>query len=188
MRFSIAHFTNDLRLRQYDARHPGEREAIRREAERLVQSSDASGLPLVQQAALIQMTTSHVKNALVKRLLIEAGVHRFSINHFNDLVTHGFAKRNIGKRDHDLTPLGLTAAKKLEQQICQRYSIHLLIDAGQAGWEQRYTCPCGQWSTRVRRSITSDSNAATQFNRHIRTVEGMSKLVAALKPPQMVEG
>lgn len=147
---------------------------------------DASLLPTMQQAAIVTMMVSQVKTALTKRLLVDAqDIPRGP--DYRALVELGLAEHKIGKRTHDLTMQGRFAARALEQKLCQQHSIHLMIDAGQAGWEQRYCCPCG-WRTRVRRSTTSDRNARIQFNRHVSTAAGMSKLFVALKPPARAEG
>lgn len=154
---------------------------------KLAPTFDASTLPVLQQAALVTMMESHVKRTIVFKLL-EDSQDRPHLPDYAELVKAGLAEHSIGKRFHDLTMQGRFAARALEQKLCQQFQIHLMIDAGQVGWEQRYTCPCGQWSTMVRRSTTADRNARSQFNRHVASAEGMSKLFVALKPLGMMEG
>lgn len=114
---------------------------------------DPLTLPVMQQAALLSMRESVVRRAVVRDLL-EHAQDKPGHPDYQALADLGLCERNPGKRYHDLTTEGRTAARDLEQKLCQQFDIHLMIDAGSSGeWQQRYACPCGQWSTLVRRRL-----------------------------------
>lgn len=143
---------------------------------------DPMTLPERSQAALIFLTVSPVKMALVQRLLVDSKDHLIGED-YRPLREHGLAEYKTGKRLHDLTPKGIAVAKDLQHILCQQFDIHLLLESpANLGWQTQFECPCG-WTTLVRRSTTAPSNARSRFNQYHATFQGMSKLVAALKPP-----
>ena len=147
---------------------------------------DAFTLPLMQQAALIQLTETHVKRALIARLLEDAQ-DKPQAEDYRALVDLGLAERREADRWHHLTRAGVEPAKILTQKLCLRFNVHMLTEGGDSGWQVRYACPCG-FSTMVRRSRTAWGNAATQHAASVRTKIGIGNLVQALKPPGMTEG
>lgn len=148
---------------------------------------DPMTLPALQQAALLQMHESHVKRMLTG-IVLEDCQDKPGHPDYAALASMGLCDRNEGKRYHDLTVAGIVAAKTLERSLCKQHGIHLLLGPfGGGGPTVSYRCPCG-WSTQVRNSTTAPNNGRARWNAHVSTAQGMSKLVVALKPPQMAEG
>ncbi len=147
---------------------------------------DASLLTSMQQAALLTMTESHVKRAVIARLLEDAQ-DAPAMPDYRALSRLGLARYSGGKRLHELTAEGRIAARDLERKLCGQFDIHLMLGPMGAGPEVSFSCPCG-WRVSVRNSHTAPGNARVSFNRHHATAAGMSKLVVALKPLVRMEG
>lgn len=139
---------------------------------------DLTTLSVMQQAALIQLTETHVKRALVGRLLEDAQDKPQSED-YRALVELGLAERREADRWHHLTRAGIEPAKRLTQQLCIQFNVHVLIEGGDGGWQVHYACPCG-FSTMVRRSTTARGNR--------QDAQGLKTLFAAMKPVEKVEG
>ena len=152
------------------------------EAPQLAPAIDVMALSNMQQAALMTMMVSHVKNALIARLL-EDSQDRPGMPEYRDLRRIGFAEWKPGKRLHDLTPVGLLAGRTLQEKLCHQFDIHYLVPhASKSGWETRFSCPCG-FSCNVRRSPTAPGNAAVRHASYVRTQQRLAGLVGALKMP-----
>lgn len=95
---------------------------------------DASTLTTMQQAALIQLTETHVKRALVAKLLEDAQ-DKPQAEDYRALVDLGLAERRESDRWHHLTRAGIEPAKKLTQKLCIKFNLHTLIEAGPSGWQ-----------------------------------------------------
>ncbi len=148
---------------------------------------DVMALSHMQQAALMQMTDSHVRRALVARLL-EDSQDRPGMPEYRDLRRLGLATWNDGKRLHDLTEAGIVAGKLLQQKLCQQFDIHLLVPhESKSGWETRFSCPCG-FSCNVRRSPTAPGSANRKHFVHVETQKRIAGLANALKMPMRAEG
>lgn len=145
-----------------------------------IEEFEPLSLPVMQQAALMQMHESHVSRAIKARLLEDSqdGPHN---SDYQALVDLGFAARRHAERWHHLTTEGAIVARKLEQKLCGRFNIHILQDRGASGsWQQRFGCPCG-WSTLVRRSSTAPANAASAFKVHRETARRLANLGDVLR-------
>ncbi len=141
----------------------------------------------MQQAALMQMTDSHVRRALVARLL-EDSQDRPGMPEYRDLRRLGLAKWSEGKKLHDLTDAGIVAGRTLTEKLCQTYDIHLLVpNQTRDGWEVRYSCPCG-FHCNVRRSPTAPGNANRMHYTHVETQKRIAGLASALTMPFRAEG
>lgn len=149
-------------------------------------SVDPMTLQPRQQAALIFLTESHVKRALVRNLL-EDSQDYLSVSDFAPLRDLGFAEWKPGKRLHDLTPAGSAAARELTRGLCVKFDLHDMRGPTGGGYEVHYSCPCG-WTAKVRNSHTAHGNASASFNRWHATEAGMQKLVANLQPSRAMEG
>lgn len=139
-----------------------------------------------QQAALISLMVSHVRTALMQRLLEDSQDPLIGAD-YRPLRDLGLAEYKEGKRLHDLTMTGRFAAPALEEQLCQKLDVHLMLGPFGTAHTVSYNCPCG-WRASVRNSHTAPGNARASFNRHHATAAGMSKLVASLRPPTRAEG
>lgn len=147
---------------------------------------DPLTLTTMQQAALMQMMESHVKRAVIARLL-EDSQDRPGASEYCSLVDLGLAELKVGKRYHDVTYDGAAAGRALTQSLCRKFNIHLLIESTAHRLTVMFKCPCG-WHTTVDKGRFTNSNANARFQKHIATAEGMNKLVVALRSPQRVGG
>lgn len=181
---SITRIISEIDHQSYRQRHPeyvAELAATRRVIEEREKGYNTSTLPTFSQAALLTMHESQVKRALIARLLAAWNGAMPRRNDFRILVERGLAEYKHGKRLHDLTPQGIIAVKKLEQQLCARFNIHELIEGPRRGWEQTYRCTCGK-SYAVRASTTSFANVRAQWAREHATEAGITKLYDAMAP------
>lgn len=140
------------------------------------------GLPVLMQAALIQMRESWVKRAVVARLL-EESQDKPHVADYEALVRLGLAEKNEADKWHRLTYLGRRIAGHLEQRLCKQFQIHLLQEAGADRFDVRFRCCCG-WKTAVpKQSPSVWKNARARFTRHEASVEGIDNLTRSLRPP-----
>ena len=152
------------------------------EAPQVAPAIDVMVLSNMQKAALMTMMESHVKNALIARLL-EDSQDRPGMPEYRDLRRIGFAEWKSGKRLHDLTEVGRLAGRTLQENLCKQFDVHLLVPhQARTGWEVRFSCPCG-FSCNVRRSPTAPGNAAVRHQSYLRTQQRLAGLVGALKMP-----
>ncbi len=147
---------------------------------------DPMTLPLMQQAALMQMHESHFSRTVVRRLL-EDTQDKPQLQDYKALVNLGFARKGAAEKWHKLTAGGSVIARELEKRLCQQLDIHAMMGPFGSGQYVSFSCPCG-WRTSVKNSHTAPSNARASWHRHHATAEGMQKLVVALKPPRAAEG
>ncbi len=147
---------------------------------------DPLTLPLMQQAAMMQMHESHFARAVIRRLLEDAQ-DKPQLPDYKSLVNRGFARKSAAEKWHRLTAGGVVIARELEQQLCERLDIHAMLGPIGTGHTVEFSCPCG-WHFATRNSHTAPGNARASWNRHHATAEGMQKLVASLRPPRFVEG
>lgn len=147
---------------------------------------DPMSLSLLQQAAMMCMHESHFARAVYRRMLVDSQ-DKPQLPDYKALVNLGFARKNASDKWHKLTAQGTTIARELEKRLCVDLDIHAMLGPIGGGINVSFSCPCG-WKVSVRNSHTARGNASASFARHHATAEGMKKLVAALKPPQMAEG
>lgn len=160
-----------------------EAEALLPQAE-AIPAVDPLTLPVMQQAALLQMHESYFRRNVVARLL-EDSQDRPDAPDYAAPCDLGLAERQHGYRFRSLTGAGLIAAKQLEQKLCRQFDIHAFVGPLGDGYMVKFYCPCG-WHKDVRNSHTAPGNARASFSRHHATAAGMSKLFAGLKPPTMI--
>lgn len=135
-------------MRQYFAHHHEDDGVAPVEASTLPPPTrdDGADLPLVQQYALLSMLPSTLARGVVKQLA--AGQDRPikpTIVDYHHLRERGYAIRHAGEQYHELTPAGVTAAKRLLQSTCRTLNIHVMQEEP-AGDQTRYRCSCGGWS------------------------------------------
>lgn len=187
---SITSIIRDIDHQSYRQRHPeyvARVAADRAKVEQREKGYDASTLPTFSKVALLWMHESQVKRALSARLLDGWDCYP-SKRDFAPLVERGLCEWKPGKRQHDLTPEGVIAVKKLERDLCARFNIHQFIDNPvSVGWQLRYRCTCGSDYV-VRKSPTAYGNAHSQWVREHATKAGIDKLYTALEPVKMAEG
>lgn len=147
---------------------------------------DPTTLPLMQQAAMMQMHESHFARAVLRRLLADSQ-DKPQLPDYKELVNLGFARKGAQEKWHKLTAGGAVIARELERKLCQQLDIHAMLGPVGEGPTVSFSCPCG-WRTSVRNSHTAPGNARASWNKHHATAAGMQKLVAALRPPLFVEG
>jgi hypothetical protein len=146
---------------------------------------DPLTLPLMQQAAMMQMHESHFARAVLRRLLVDSQ-DKPQWSDYKALVNLGFARKGAAEKWHKLTAGGAVIARELEQQLCKSLDIHAMLGPVGTAHTVEFSCPCG-WRFATRNSHTAPGNARASWNRHHATAEGMQKLVAALRPPAKME-
>lgn len=127
-------------------------------------------LSLMQQIALIQMSESHVKRALLSRMGEDAQA-RPDWHDYRQLVERGLAFKRPNDKWHSLTADGAALARKLSPILCQRYGVHLLLELAAHRYDISFRCSCGQWSTSVPKGRATNGNAAFRFERHLAKVQ-----------------
>lgn len=117
------------------------------------------------QAALIQMTESHVRRTLVRHLTedMQCGP---SVRTYQELVARGLAELRPGAKWHSLTPAGREHASKLVPWLCRYYDIHLLQEGGSIRYAVVFKCPCG-WRTEVPKGNFTNKTARFRFAQHL---------------------
>lgn len=147
---------------------------------------DPMTLSTMQQAALLQMHESHVKRAVIARIL-EDSQDRPSMAEYAALRDMKLCELKPGKRFHDLTPMGHVAASTLEKRLCQTLGIHVKLggDDNLKG-SVRYYCSCGQWSIYRPRNIYASKNSVFAFLRHCDVARAANE--ALQRMPREAEG
>lgn len=129
-------------------------------------NTDATLLPLILQAALMQMHESQVNRALVSRLTLEARA-KIEAQDYHKLVDLQLAEKRPRERWHTLTVWGRIAVADLEQKLCQRFDIHLFVERqGKLRFDSMFSCPCG-WSTTVPRGRSAGGWARIYYAKHL---------------------
>ena len=127
---------------------------------------DPLSLPALRQAALMFMHESHVKRACYARLLEECQDRPAALDYYA-LADLGLAAKRPQDRFHRLTPQGVRAAKALEQALCQRLGIHLLMTTSRDRNTTTFKCPCGGWRKTILRTAMTQGKAEMSFARHV---------------------
>lgn len=125
---------------------------------------DPATLPLLQQAALMQMHESHFSRR-VYRALLEDTQDKPSLPDYRALVDMELAQKGPADKWHKLTCDGASAARNLEKHLCRKLDVHAFAGPLGTGHSVWFYCPCG-WRVSVRNSPTAFGNAAVSWRRH----------------------
>lgn len=144
---------------------------------------DPLSLSTLQQAALLMMRISQVKNTLI-RTLLEDSQDKPTPPDFAALRELQLAEWQEGKRFNELTGNGRVAADKLEKTLCKQFQIHLLLTNEASRTElQHASCSCGDWHRSFKRGRGTTGEVWRSHGRHVESVTAVSAIYQAMKPP-----
>lgn len=145
---------------------------------------DPLSLSTLQQAALLMMRISQVKNALIRKLL-EDSQDKPTAPDFAALRELQLAEWQEGKRFNELTGDGRVAADKLEKALCRQFQIHLLLTNDASRTElQHASCSCGDWFRSFKRGRGTATEIWRSHGTHVQSVTAVSTIYAAMKPAE----
>lgn len=122
--------------------------------------------PKTRMLALLMIHRSDNALAVIARL---SGTDVRPRQHdFAALRNHGYAKKELAERYHQLTPQGRRAAERCADVLGNELGMHLPTYIFDSWSEHRARCCCG-WSASVNRRANSNAadRLATEFGKHL---------------------
>lgn len=140
---------------------------------------------LGERMALLKLSGGPLSLGVFSKLIANGACYPDARN-FHALIDSGYAVKNKSNRFHSATQSGFGAARVLAKLIAKDRGWHVFW-TGNNRYDMTLRCTCG-WSTQLSKNqghLLSQQMAAE--TRHLRTVEAMDAMRAAMKPPTKTE-
>jgi hypothetical protein len=180
MSYALKKFTDDLIKHPFPQARSVAAPAMAPEY-KLAAESEIDQLSTQQKLALLQMSRRISHQAIWRAMRQKFDAPPFTLGTFRQLRDLGLAELLDGQKYHSLTMEGARLCDLIGRQLVAEHHIHSPWLGGNSGANASLYCTCG-WSASLRRGDHMQLKAARAFSTHLRTIEAMNGLTAALAP------